>query len=149
MGGWSIVVASLSCLTGGIRPTVALHGRVGRTEDVASISRSAEASAAAVPGTVVQLIPLPEPPLTAPPATAPPTVAPTPAPTTSTPAPGSTTPPAQPPGNPGNTRNCPDFATYAEAKQWFDTYFPYYGDVAKLDADDDGIPCETLPGAPA
>ncbi|MEZ5257200.1 MAG: excalibur calcium-binding domain-containing protein [Ilumatobacteraceae bacterium] len=52
------------------------------------------------------------------------------------------------PGNPGNSKNCADFATWAEAKAWFDFYFPWYGDVAKLDADADGIPCESLPGAP-
>ena len=39
-------------------------------------------------------------------------------------------------------------ATYAEAKTWFDTYFPYYGDVAGLDGNNDGIPCQSLPGAP-
>jgi len=53
------------------------------------------------------------------------------------------------PANPGNTRNCSGatgFSTYAEAKAWFDTYFPYYGDVAKLDGDGDGEPCESLPG---
>ena len=50
----------------------------------------------------------------------------------------------QPP-NPGNTKNCSDFATYAEAKTWFERYFPAYGDVAKLDADGDGEPCESLP----
>jgi hypothetical protein len=52
------------------------------------------------------------------------------------------------PANPGDTKNCSDFATYAQAKAWFDTYFPYYGDVAKLDQDGDGIPCEGLSGAP-
>jgi len=55
------------------------------------------------------------------------------------------------PPNPGNTRNCSGatgFSTYAEAKAWFDTYFPYYGDVAKLDGDGDGEPCESLPGGP-
>jgi hypothetical protein len=31
---------------------------------------------------------------------------------------------------------------------WFDTYFPYYGDVAGLDGDNDGEPCESLPGGP-
>ena len=31
-----------------------------------------------------------------------------------------------------------DFATYQEAKSWFDYYYPYCGDVARLDADDDG-----------
>ncbi len=56
--------------------------------------------------------------------------------------------PTQPPSNPGDTRNCTDFTTYAAAKEWFDRYYPHYGDVAKLDFDNDGIPCETLPGAP-
>ena len=52
------------------------------------------------------------------------------------------------PDNPGNTKNCSDFSTYPEAKAWFDTYLPYYGDVAHLDGDDDGEPCESLPGGP-
>jgi hypothetical protein len=74
---------------------------------------------------------------------------------TPTPAPATTTsPPTQSPttsaqvGNPGDAKNCGDFATYAEAKAWYDTYFPAYGDVAHLDGDGDGIPCESLPGAP-
>jgi hypothetical protein len=50
--------------------------------------------------------------------------------------------------NPGNTKNCSDFSTYTEAKEWFDTYFPLYGDVAGLDNDSDGEPCESLPGGP-
>lgn len=57
--------------------------------------------------------------------------------------PPTSKPPARP-GNPGNSKNCSDFRTYAEANAWFRKYFPYYGDVAKLDADNDGIPCETL-----
>jgi hypothetical protein len=52
------------------------------------------------------------------------------------------------PANPGDSKNCGDFATYGEAKAWFDTYYPYYGDVARLDQDGDLIPCESLPGAP-
>ncbi|MDG2027646.1 MAG: S-layer homology domain-containing protein [Acidimicrobiales bacterium] len=52
------------------------------------------------------------------------------------------------PPNPGDTKNCGDFSTYAEAKAWFDTYYPHYGDVAKLDGNGDLIPCESLPGAP-
>jgi Excalibur calcium-binding domain len=55
----------------------------------------------------------------------------------------STTPP-----NPGDTKNCSDFATWADANAWFQTYFPYYGDVARLDEDGNGIPCQSLPGAP-
>ena len=45
-------------------------------------------------------------------------------------------------------RNCGDFADWSEAKQFFDTYYPYYGDVAHLDGDSDGIPCESLSGSP-
>jgi hypothetical protein len=72
-----------------------------------------------------------------------PTVTPTPIYVTPTP-----TPPATIPANPGNTKNCGDFATWADAEAWFLTYLPYYGDVGQLDADNDGIPCESLPGAP-
>uniref|UniRef100_A0A7S4TA81 Excalibur calcium-binding domain-containing protein n=1 Tax=Ditylum brightwellii TaxID=49249 RepID=A0A7S4TA81_9STRA len=46
--------------------------------------------------------------------------------------------------NPGDVKNCKDFNTYNEAKAWYDTYFDLYGDVAKLDGDGDGIPCESL-----
>ena len=52
------------------------------------------------------------------------------------------------PENPGDIKNCSDFETYQEAKTWFDTYFPYYGDVAGLDGDGDQEPCESLPGSP-
>ena len=52
------------------------------------------------------------------------------------------------PPDPGNSKNCEDFSNYAEAKEWFDTHFPYYGDVARLDGNEDGIPCQSLPGAP-
>ena len=52
------------------------------------------------------------------------------------------------PDNPGDTKNCGDFANYSEAKSWFDIYFPYYGDVANLDGDNDGEPCESLPEGP-
>ncbi|NUT47700.1 MAG: excalibur calcium-binding domain-containing protein [Saccharothrix sp.] len=49
------------------------------------------------------------------------------------------------PGYPGNSVDCSDFATQREAQSWFDYYYPYYGDVALLDADHDGIACEALP----
>lgn len=52
------------------------------------------------------------------------------------------------PDNPGDTKNCSDFETYQDAKTWFDTYYPYYGDVAGLDGDGDLEPCESLPGGP-
>ena len=46
--------------------------------------------------------------------------------------------------NPGDVKNCKDFATYKEAKAYYDLYFPQFGDVAKLDGNGDGIPCEAL-----
>ena len=52
------------------------------------------------------------------------------------------------PDNPGNSKNCSDFSNYSEAKTWFDTYYPYYGDIGDLDRDGDLIPCESLSGAP-
>ena len=52
------------------------------------------------------------------------------------------------PPNPGNSKNCGDFSTWLEAQEWFDTYFPHYGDVGDLDRDNDGVACESLPGAP-
>ena len=74
------------------------------------------------------------------------TVPTTTTPTTSTTS--TTTVPSEIPANPGNTKNCSDFSTYNEAKEWFDTYFEYYGDVAGLDGDNDQEPCESLPGSP-
>jgi Excalibur calcium-binding domain len=79
------------------------------------------------------------PPATHPPATHPPATAPPPASLPAT---------QGGPADPGDTKNCSDFASYSQAKAWFDTYFARYGDVAGLDADHDGIPCESLPGAP-
>ncbi|GEP67845.1 GmrSD restriction endonuclease domain-containing protein [Cellulomonas soli] len=79
-----------------------------------------------------------------PPAAAAPATEPEPA---AEPAPAAPAAPA-PVGNPGDSKNCGDFATWADANAWFQTYLPAYGDVAGLDADNDGIPCESLPGAP-
>jgi beta-lactamase superfamily II metal-dependent hydrolase len=70
--------------------------------------------------------------------------------------PAAPTPPPEPepepeperPPNPGNSKNCDDFGTWREAQDWFEYYYPHYGDVAGLDADDDRIACESLPGAP-
>ena len=93
---------------------------------------------------------VPATPTTAPAATttAPATTVPaTTAPPTTEAAPETTAAPS-PPANPGDSKNCPDFSSYAEAKAWFDMYFPYYGDVAGLDRDEDGEPCETLAGGP-
>ena len=70
-------------------------------------------------------------------------------------APGAGQPPEQPeappaadgepPPNPGNTKNCSDFDTRDDAQEWFDRYFPHYGDVARLDGDRDGKACTSLP----
>ena len=53
--------------------------------------------------------------------------------------------PGEVPSNPGNSKNCGDFGTQGEAQAWFDRYFPYYGDVARLDGNKDGRACESLP----
>ena len=68
--------------------------------------------------------------------------------TTTTSSTTTTTVASSQPDNPGDSKNCGDFANYAEAKAWFDQYYPYYGDVARLDKDGDLIPCESLSGAP-
>ncbi len=57
---------------------------------------------------------------------------------------GAAPPPAVP-QNPGDTVDCPHFATQAQAQEWFLRHYPSYGDVANLDADDDGRACEYLP----
>ena len=44
--------------------------------------------------------------------------------------------------------NCSNFGTWREAQNWFERYYPYYRDVAGLDGNNDGIACESLPGAP-
>ena len=71
-----------------------------------------------------------------------------PTPTTTTTFTTTTTVGSFQPTNPGNSKNCGDFSNYAEAKAWFDTYYPFYGDVGDLDNDEDLIPCESLSGAP-
>ena len=76
-------------------------------------------------------------------AAAPPVVV---APPVAVPPPVVSPPVAQPSGNPGDTKNCGSFGTWGEAQAWFLKYYPLYGDVAKLDADNDGDACETLPG---
>ncbi len=79
------------------------------------------------------------------------------APTTTTEAPTTTSAPttttqqvttttvATIPANPGDSKNCSDFNTHAEAQTWFDSYYPHYGDIARLDMDNDKIACENLP----
>jgi hypothetical protein len=50
----------------------------------------------------------------------------------------------QPP-NPRDSKGCSDFSTYEDALRWYERYYPWYGDVAKLDRDKDGVPCPGLP----
>ena len=50
-----------------------------------------------------------------------------------------------PPKNPGDTKGCSNFETYEDALLWFEAYQSYYGDIAKLDRDGDGVPCPGLP----
>lgn len=62
------------------------------------------------------------------------------------PTPTPTPTPTKPP-QPADV-DCGDFSTWSEAQAWFNKYYPYYGDIARLDGDSDGIACEALPGAP-
>jgi hypothetical protein len=50
-----------------------------------------------------------------------------------------------PVANPGDVKNCVDFTTWDAAWRWYWTY-KRHGDIAKLDGDGDGIPCNSLPG---
>ncbi len=49
------------------------------------------------------------------------------------------------PLSPGDSMNCADFATQADAQAWFNHFFPQFGDVAVLDGNNDMIACESLP----
>ena len=71
----------------------------------------------------------------------------TPRPSTpSAPAPAPTPTPAGGPNKPVSEVNCSDFSTHAAAQRWFDQHggSPSH-DVAGLDADHDGLACESLP----
>ncbi|MYD03438.1 MAG: DUF1524 domain-containing protein [Acidimicrobiia bacterium] len=57
----------------------------------------------------------------------------------------TTVAPGRIPPNPGDSKNCSDFSTHAEAQAWFDTYYPHYGDVARLDGNNDLKACTSLP----
>jgi beta-lactamase superfamily II metal-dependent hydrolase len=54
-------------------------------------------------------------------------------------------PSEEPPPNPGDEKNCSDFESQKEAQAYYDFYYPHYGDVSNLDADNDGEACESLP----
>ncbi|OEU23161.1 hypothetical protein FRACYDRAFT_233330 [Fragilariopsis cylindrus CCMP1102] len=51
-----------------------------------------------------------------------------------------------PTNNPGGIiKGCSDFNTYEQALKWYEYYYKYYGyDIAKLDRNNDGIPCPGL-----
>jgi hypothetical protein len=69
--------------------------------------------------------------------------------TTTPPPPARPTAPAatsSSPGKPVADVNCSDFSTHAAAERWFDQHGGSPGnDVAGLDADHDGLACESLP----
>jgi len=94
-------------------------------------------------GSTVPPVPAPAPAAEPAPAPAPAPAAPEPALVAPAPAPAPATP-----ANPGNSKNCGDFSAWPAAQSWYETYLPFYGDVADLDGDDDGVACESLPGAP-
>jgi hypothetical protein len=70
-----------------------------------------------------------------------------PVPTAPVPCPTATPIPTQPPNIicSQNTYNCSDFSTRAEAQYVHDFCFQQVGYDDQLDADDDGIACESLP----
>jgi len=57
----------------------------------------------------------------------------------------TTTTTTAPPANPGDIKGCSDFDTYEGALRWYEYYYQWYGDVANLDRNNDGIPCPALP----
>lgn len=54
---------------------------------------------------------------------------------------------SSPPARPADA-DCADFSSWSAAQTYYKKYYPYYGDVSGLDADRDGVACESLPGAP-
>ena len=48
------------------------------------------------------------------------------------------------PPDPGDAVSCVDFPDHKTAQEWFDTYWPYYGDVALINTNDNGVACESL-----
>ena len=126
------------------------------TTTAAPATTTTQAPTTAVPTTTAAPTTTAQAPTTAAPTTtaqAPTTAAPTTtaqAPTTAAP----TTTTLEIPGNPGNYLGCMQFSSTASAQDWFDWYYPYYGDVAGLDRNGDGIACDPgddwnpTPGAP-
>lgn len=70
--------------------------------------------------------------------------APPPAPT---PPPTAPTPPPTAPTRPADA-DCGDFATWQAANAFYRYWYTWYGDFSDLDGNADGVPCESLPGAP-
>jgi hypothetical protein len=58
---------------------------------------------------------------------------------------GRPTPVRRRPAYPGDVDCTTHFQTQAQAQDWYNTYYPDYGDVAQLDGDNDGKACEMLP----
>lgn len=56
--------------------------------------------------------------------------------------------PSKKPARPTRDYDCTDFSRWADANRVYRAYFPYYGDVFRLDSDRDGVVCESLPGRP-
>ena len=72
-----------------------------------------------------------------------------PKPPTPTPAPASTVPTSEPAPKSEDTHNCSDFDTWDEAQAFFESEGGPGSDPHNLDGNDnDGIVCESLPGAP-
>jgi hypothetical protein len=46
---------------------------------------------------------------------------------------------------PAESVDCSAFATHKQAQTWFNYYKPWFGDIGKLDGDNDGVACESLP----
>ena len=63
---------------------------------------------------------------------------------TTEPATSTTTTVPEAPPNPGDAVSCADFDTWEEAQEWYDTYAPYYGDIALIDINNNGVACEKL-----
>lgn len=151
---WEVWIKTVITVAGSLLAILFIVGTAVGGEDDDSEAVRQEGSPSP---TVEAPIATPEPTPTPEPTLTPtPTLEPTPTPTTPPPAPEPTEAPGQPePTEPppgaglppcaqgGGDCNCGDFATHAEAQAFFDSQGP--GDPHGLDADDDGIACESLP----
>lgn len=78
-------------------------------------------------------------------ATPAPTPVPTPQTSTTTP---TVLPTLTPTPEPQDTHNCSDFSTWREAQSFFESEGGTGSDPHNLDGNDDGVACQSLPGAP-